>query len=124
MDILGAKACTRIRRTPQPRGSSGRRPPPLEESSVIRINIQPPTDSVLQSVSDGDRQRGVMLGITKGDLRTTDQHAGILADLVVDTRGYIYEVRALMGWNSVIVHKECILVRIQERDQLRDELGD
>jgi len=122
MSVLGAKAVTRIRRTIQPRGTSGRRPPPLLEETAIRMNIQPPTDQMMRAASVFERAQGIMFGITEDDIRTADQIDGVLADFIRDTRGRIYEVRGDPDWNAVLVHKECMLVRVQERDLLRDSI--
>ena len=121
MSVLGAKAVRRIRRTIAPIGENGRRPDPLQETSVIRMNIQPPTDRMMQSATDFERTQGMMLGITQDDIRTADHQTGVLADLIQDTRGLMYEVRGEFDWNAVIVHKECKLVRVQEVDSQRAE---
>lgn len=111
--ILGVETLTLRRRAAGTRGTDGRFTPGAETVSTIRGSVQPPPRQVLETLSEGERQRGAKVVFTRAELRTGDQNTGTLAD-VLEYVGAQWEVRDVQRWPALLPHYEVIVVRVKE----------
>lgn len=108
-------AISRRRYGPQTIDPATRRPAPQSPTtSTIYASIQPPTDRDMQTLTDGERTRRVLVVYTTTDtLRTAEQVGALPADEVV-IAGETYQVRRVERWRQVRPHDRAVCVRLQE----------
>lgn len=81
---------------------------------IVYASIQPPTDRDLQTLSDGERTRRVLvLFVAPDTFRTSEPTTRIPSDEVA-IDGEIFQVRGVEKWRQVMPHDRAVCVRRQE----------
>ncbi len=112
MGILGQEAITLHRRAVGTR-SEGRYTPGAAVDSIIYASVQPLSGRELERLPEGERQKHSVKVYTETELRTSDQAADTLADLLVINSG-TFKVLRVDRWSAVIPHYEAYAVREDE----------
>ena len=78
-------------------------------------SMQPAPDKVLETLEEGERQRGVQVIYTTFDLKTGNQFSKRRADQVTRVSdGSVWEVRQVSPWPKLLIHRMVTLVKLQE----------
>ncbi len=76
-------------------------------------SIQPPSGNTLAMLDLGERARFARRVFTALELRTSDQHTEVPADLVV-IDSVVYKVVHVNRWRQILPHYEATIVRVRE----------
>lgn len=123
MGFFGTHAVTRRRATAaETRGEDGYIAAPTYTDTTIRGNLQRLSPQAIQLLPEGERTLDQWGFATTSELRTRDELAGLLPDLVVvpaplasPAAAVTYEVRDVSGPESPFLpHYEARIVRVAE----------
>ena len=116
MKLLNLETLTVTRYAAGAYGSDGVYVPGSTTTLTVQATVQPLNGKDLQILPEGLRTREAFKLYTATELRTTDQTAGTLSDIV--TRGgALYDVQQVGPWLSgsgTLNHHKAIIVRRQE----------
>lgn len=83
-------------------------------TSTVRVSVQPPTDRDMETLTDGERTRRVLVLFGRpGTFQTSEQDDATPADEVV-IEGEVYQVRSVERWRQVLPNDRAVVVRRQE----------
>ncbi len=114
MTILGEAAIIRRRHDGTGSwGTDGRHTKSGTTDTAGVGSFQPPSGETLAMLDLGERARFARRLFTSLELRTTDQHTQVPADLVV-VNSVVYKVVHVDPWSQVLPHFDATIVRVNE----------
>ena len=83
-------------------------------TSTVYASIQPPSDRDLETLTDGERTKRVLvLFVAPDTFRTSEPTTGIPSDEVT-IDGEVFQVRGVEKWRQIMPHDRAVCVRRQE----------